>query len=283
MKREEAELLKEKYYAATATPEEQRRLAALLRSKECPEDWADERRGLLALLSLEETALPEGFGVRLTERLERERRTLRQVRLQRFVRAAVAAVALLIPATLLLRLAMQQSPDAPPLVAEVPKEVQKVEQEQRPAPAVNAGQSAIAEAAPVKEAGGGAQPEVEPKTPATAATPQKSVRRQRAAKAESDAAATLASAEKKLVSATSSPVITGEAGQGGTPPKAQDLEPRSEQPSPTTLPQTASSVKAQLERTLESRDRLMAEARAYMAGSCLDRRMPPIEPEVTEP
>ncbi len=282
MKREEAELLKEKYYAATATPEEQRRLAALLRSEACPEEWADERRGLLALLALEETSLPEGFGVRLAERLERERRTLRRVRLQRFVRAAVAAVVILIPATLLLRLALQQSPDTPP-VAEAIKEAQKMEKAQRPAPVVNAGQGGMAEAGQVKKAEGRAQLKVAPKAVLASAAPERHERRQRAAKAESEATATPALAGSVSVPETPTPVIPDKAGQDGTPPETPGTEPSTVRRGLKTLPQTAASVEAQLERTRESRDRMMAEARAYMAGNCLDRRMPPMESEITEP
>ncbi len=247
MRREETELLKERYYAATATPEEERRLEALLRSGECPEDWAGERRALLAMMAAGAQGLPEGFGARLTARLERERKAGRKARTLRLVWRSVAAVVAVMLGGWAVRLAVQQPAEGPELVA-------KAEPEVLPAavPAVKAEPEA---------------PRAEMKE--TPAAPAKTMRKPRRKKAAPAVAPEAATAGKMLAAETAEP----------TPPEPQ---PAAEAPAPVPSPRNERSLAAQLERTLQSRDRLMAEARAYMAGNCLDRRMPPIEPETTQ-
>ncbi len=255
MKREEAEILKEKYYTATASPDEERRLAAFLRSEECPEEWADERRALLALLSLEAQALPEGFGARLTKRLEQERRKSRRAKVLRFARISVAAALLLVPLGWALRLVW----------------LQPVEQ-----PAVMAGSTKSAQPAP---------------TPKPDAQQEQPKAEQQPAQTEKKAAPSLpkkkkrAHRPKKAVPAIVAPPLPAEKvlAEAKPAPEAPSPAPKTEKKKPETRTQSGSSLEAQLERTLRSRDRMMAEARAYMAGNCLDRRMPPLEPKTTEP
>ncbi len=83
--------LKQKFYEATATPDEERLLAKLLRSSDGSLLEEKERRALLALLPVEGEALPEGFGRRLTQRLEKERGSHRLAMRRRLKNWSVAA------------------------------------------------------------------------------------------------------------------------------------------------------------------------------------------------
>ncbi len=297
MKREEAELLKEKYYAATASPEEESRLTAFLRSEECPEEWAEERRALLALLSLEAQSLPEGFGRRLTKRLEQERKKSRRARIWRFTRIAAAAILLLIPLTWAVRLALLQPAEQVEIMAKSERENQIA-----PKPATPGHQDASGshQAVPKIEPGTsgshqaalGAKPGIPEALQANSSidTEQQSAlpkkkQKPRRKTSKPSSAPTLTAAEKLLAAqtpASQSPTAAASQSTATTVP-ITNAAPQAEKSTSDALPKGKSSLESQLERTLRSRDRLMAEARAYMASNCLDRRMPPLQTENTEP
>lgn len=65
MKKEEAVLLMDKFYDATATVEEEQRLADFLRSGDCPPEWETDRKVVLGLMDADAVPLPGGFAERL--------------------------------------------------------------------------------------------------------------------------------------------------------------------------------------------------------------------------
>ncbi len=229
MTREEANLLKEKFYAATATPEEERQLAQWLRSEDCPEEWTAERRALLALLPDEENAaLPEGFALRLAQRLEQERKATRHIGYARVIRrwSAVAAMFILFGgATVLWTLTPHPGEQE---MAKAP--------ENGNTPLANPVAAAVKTETP--------QPEAIP-TPATPAKPKRKCRRQ---------------------AVTAVPVAETAVTETELMPAEAESRPTVEQ-----------SLEDHLQRTMQSRERLIAEARSYMSGNCLNRSMPPQE------
>ncbi len=229
MTQEEARLLKQKFYDATATPDEERQLAQLLRSKDCPQEWAEERRALLALLPEKETALPEGFGLRLAQRLEKEIAATQPSPQHWWIRwSAAAAIIIIVGGTTLwfFRTPPTEEPAPTPLMT-------KVEIPVAPTPVI-----AKAE-----------KPEMV-KEPPVAPTPrQKNKRRQR----------------RKTTTAAPATEATQL-----TPTAAEE---RTLQPEPTPRPTAEPSLAEHLQRTQQSRDRLIAEARNFMSGSSLDRRI----------
>lgn len=232
--REQAYLLKDKFYAATATPEEERLLARLLRSEECPKEWAtDERRALMALLPDEETALPEGFALRLATRLEQERLTKRRtIRLRLFRWSAVAAMIVVAFGYLItLEPTEKKIPSAEVIPIAPPAE------------------PTVAETV---------SPQVEEKKPLPASRPKQQYRRSKEKTYVAD----------KSVAAATSP--------------ATAIERQTSPPASGISTVTTKSLNDHLQRTMQSRDRLLAEARNYMAGSCLNRSIPPQETTTKE-
>lgn len=155
MTRNEAILLRDKFYEGTSTPAEERSLAAFLAGETCPAEWAEEARVLLALLPTEEDELPAGFGLRLHKRLRQEaqaesdggdtgRKATGRIRLAAtWVTAAAAAVA----AVFFLRL--PGTPDSAP--ADPVAQVQDGQAE-APAPIYNKGVAGtVAEEPPAAE------------------------------------------------------------------------------------------------------------------------------------
>ncbi len=230
-KEENISLLKQKFYEATATPEEERRLAQLLRTGECPEIREDERRALLALLPNEEEALPEGFGLRLARRLERERiaaeRPAKRV-LSAWWPAAAAVIVLLGGATL--RFFRHTSADKPVIAQHTAK--------------------SATPAAP-KPVTAKTEEEVEKEVPTVTQPPRRPRHRRKTPAAPP---------------ATQPPQPT--------PPPTEE-HPVPPQPPPHSAAEP--SLAEHLQRTQQSRDRLIAEARDYMSGSCLNRNISPSE------
>ncbi len=245
---EQAYQLKDKFYAATATPEEERLLARLLHSEECPKEWTtDERRALMALLPDDATALPEGFALRLATRLEQERlATRRTVRLRLFRWSAAAAMIAVAFGSLAFWHLSLTSAD---------EQITTVEQTKGKAPS--------AEVIPIA-------PPAEP-TIAETASPQVNKKKPMPA-----------SRPKQQRLRSKSKVYVADKGVAPVPSAATTIEQQTPPPSSGISAVTTQSLNDHLQRTMQSRDRLIAEARNYMAGSCLNRSMPPHETTTTE-
>ncbi len=233
--REEANRLKDKFYAATATPEEERLLARLLRSEECPEEWADERRALLTLLPDETGTLPEGFSLRLAQRLKQERIATRRTRQLRLLRwAAAAMITVFMGGIAVLKMPFST-------LDEQPSAQQKGRDMQPETAALS-----IAKATPPKSI----IPQVAKKAEPTATLKPKRKRRNKPAPS--------AVTKKPSVKAESIETDTGQQ----SAPAAPDIRTA-----------TDKSLHYHVQRTMQSRDRLIAEARNYLASSCLNRNM----------
>ncbi len=258
--REQADRLKDKFYSATATPQEERQLARLLRSGECPEEWAGERRALLALLpegaqALPEDTpvLPEGFGMRLATRLEQERmKTKRATRLRLFRWSAVAAMIVVVFGSVALWHRSATSADEQVLMEQTVEKTPVAEVTRVAPPADYV-------ALPPAEPAEAVAPQVEKKKTVPAPEPKQQHRRGKAR------------------------IYVAQKTTATVPPPAP-ATPEQQMPPPASgiSTATAKSLNDHLRRTRQSRDRLVAEARNYLAVSCLNRNIPPQNPPTTE-